>query len=125
MYRWQAIVAAAGIVGLQGNTVSAQTITVLTEAQALERMRTEHPQARALRFGVQELEAEVRERTLVPNPTVSYTREGAGISVDDFLLVTQALPVPGRAGLLGEAAGWATTAARSRPVRVTPWGWRA
>lgn len=113
MYRWQAIVAAAGIVGLQGNTVSAQTITVLTEAQALERMRTEHPQARALRFGVQELEAEVRERTLVPNPTVSYTREGAGISVDDFLLVTQALPVPGRAGLLGEAAGWATTAAQA------------
>ncbi len=109
----QAIIAVASVCGLLGGTASAQTMTVLTEAEALERMRTEHPQARALRFGVRELEANVRERTIVPNPTVSYTREDAGLSVDDFLLVTQELPLRGRTGLLGEAAGRAATAAQA------------
>ena len=76
----------------------------LTEAEAVARMRAEYPRVTALRLGVRELEADARERTLVANPAVAYTREEAGAVVDDFLLVSQELPLWGRRGLLGEAA---------------------
>ena len=76
----------------------------LTEAQAVARMRAEYPHVTALRLGVRELEADARERTLPANPAVAYTREEAGPAVDDFLLVSQELPLWGRRGLLGEAA---------------------
>ena len=77
----------------------------LTEAEAVARMRAEYPRVTALRLGVRELEADARERTLFANPAVAYTREEAGAVVDDFLLVSQELPLWGRRGLLGEAAG--------------------
>ena len=111
MCRWRPLVLAAGFCGLVAWAASAQT---LTEEQALARLRMEHPQVRVLRLTVLELEADARERSLLANPTVSYTREDAGLSVDDFLLVTQELPVRGRVGLLDEAAGQATTAAEAR-----------
>ena len=76
----------------------------LTEAEAVARMRAEYPHVTALRLGVRELEADARERTLAANPAVAYTREEAGAVVDDFLLVSQELPLWGRRGLLGEAA---------------------
>ena len=110
MYRWRPLVLAAGFCGLVAWGASAQT---LTEEQALARMRMEHPQVRVLRLTVRELEADARERSLLPNPTVSYTREDAGLSVDDFLLVTQELPLGGRIGLLDEAAGQAVAAAQA------------
>ena len=76
----------------------------LTEARAVARMRAEYPHVTALRLGVRELAAGARERTLSANPAVAYTREEAGPAVDDFLLVSQELPLWGRRGLLGEAA---------------------
>ena len=82
----------------------------LSEAQAVERMRAEYPQVTALRLAVRELEADARERTLPANPAVTYTREDAGAAVDDFLLVSQDLPLWGRRGLLGEAAGHGVSA---------------
>ena len=111
MCRWRPLFLAAGFCGLVAWDASAQT---LTEQQALARMRREHPQLRVLGLTVQEVEAAARARSLLANPTVSYTREDAGFSVDDFLLVTQELPVRGRVGLLGEAAGQAVTAAEAR-----------
>lgn len=111
MCRWRPLVLATGFCGLVAWGASAQT---LTEEQALTRMRMEHPQIRVLRFTVREVEAAARERSLLDNPTVSYTREDAGLSVDDFLLVTQELPVRRRLGLLGEAAGQAVNAAEAR-----------
>ena len=111
MCRWQPLVLAAGFGGLVAWGASAQT---LTEEQALTRMRMEHPQVRLLDLTVREVEADARERSLLANPTVSYTREDAGLSVDDFLLVTQQLPLGGRMGLLGEAAGQAVAAAQAR-----------
>ena len=111
MCRWRPLVLAAGLWGLVVWGASAQ---VLTEAQALARMRMEHPQLRVLRLTVRELEADTRERSLLANPTVSYTREDAGLSVDDFLLWTQELPLRGRVGLLDEAAGQAVAAAQAR-----------
>lgn len=83
----------------------------LSEAQAVARMRAEHPRVAALRFAVREREAEARGRTLPANPAVAYTREEAGAGVDDFLLVSQELPLRGRRRLLGAAAGHAAAAA--------------
>ncbi len=111
MCRWRPLVLAAGVCGLATWNVSAQT---LTEDQALARMRMEHPQGRLLDFRVREREAAARERGLLANPTVSYTREDTGFGVDDFLLVTQELPVRGRLGLLDEAADHTMTAAEAR-----------
>ena len=100
----------AGLCALVVQAVSAQT---LTEEQALARMRLEHPQIRVLDLTVRELEADTRERTLLPNPAFTYTREDTGLNVDDFLLVTQELPLRGRRGLLGEASAQAVTAAQA------------
>jgi len=111
MCRWRPPVLATGFCGLVAWGASAQT---LTEEQALARMRMEHPQIRVLRFTVREVEAAARERSLLANPTVSYTREDAGLNVDDFLLVTQELPVRRRLGLLGEAGEQAVNAAQAR-----------
>ena len=86
----------------------------LTEEQALERMRAGHPYLEALRLGVREVEAEARERSLIPNPTVGYTREDSGLGVDDFLLLSLELPLRGRASLLHEAATQAATTAAAR-----------
>ena len=77
----------------------------LTEAGAVARMRAEYPHVTALRLGVRELEADARERTLPANPAVAYTREEAGAVADEFLLVSQELPLWGRRGLLVEASG--------------------
>jgi hypothetical protein len=111
MRRWRPLVLAAGFCGLVGWEAFAQT---LTEEQALARMRMEHPQVRLLQLTVRELAGAARERGLLANPTVSYTREDTGLGVDDFLLVTQELPVRGRVGLFGEAAEQAVTAAEAR-----------
>ena len=98
---------AAGLCVALALPVAAQS---LSEAEAVARMRAEHPQAAALRFGVREFAADARGRTLPPNPAVAYTREEAGAAVDDFLLVSQELPLRGRRRLLGEAAGHAVSA---------------
>ena len=111
MRQWRFVVLAAGVWGATAAPAVGQT---LTEEQALARMRAEHPHVEALRLGVRELEAGARERRLLANPTVSYTREDAGPGTDDFLLVSQELPVRGRSGLLGEAAAQAVTAAEAR-----------
>ena len=101
----------AGLLGMSAAAASGQP---LTETQALERMRAEHPYLQALRLGVREIEADARERSLLANPTVGYTREDTGLGVDDFLLVSQELPLRGRARLLREAAAQTVTAAAAR-----------
>ena len=111
MCRWRPLLWATVFCGVFVWDASAQT---LTEEQALARMRMEHPQVRVLHYTVRELEADARERSLLANPTVSYTREDAGLNVDDFVLVTQELPVRGRSRLLAEAARQAVTVAEAR-----------
>ncbi len=85
----------------------------LTEQEALRRLAEESPRARALRARVGVVQAETRSWSLPTNPTIGYTREDAGGTKDDFLLVQQSLPVTGRLSLLrraGEAAVNATQA---------------
>lgn len=101
----------AGLVGVLPSAAAGQP---LTEEQVLERMRAGHPYLQALRLGVREIEAEARERSLLANPTVGYTREDTPRGIDDFLLVSQELPLRGRAGLLREAAAQAATSAEAR-----------
>ena len=107
----RSILLLAGFLGVSATAAYGQP---LTEEQALERMRTGHPYLQALRLGVREIEADARERSLLANPTVGYTRESTGLGVDDFLLVSQELPLRGRAGLLREAAEQRATAAEAR-----------
>ena len=102
------------LAGLLGALPSAASGQPLTEERALERMRAGHPYLQALRLGVREIEAEARERSLIPNPTVGYTREDSGLGVDDFLLLSLELPLRGRASLLHEAATQAATTAEAR-----------
>ena len=101
------------VAGLSVLVVQAVSALTLTEEQALARMRLEHPQIRVLDLKVRELEADTRERTLLPNPAFTYTREDSGLNVDDFLLVTQELPLRGSRGLLREASAQAVTAAQA------------
>lgn len=101
----------AGLLGLLPPAAAGQP---LTEEQALERMRAGHPYPRALREGVREVEAQARERSLLPNPAVGYTREDSGLGVDDFLLLSLELPLRGRARLLHEAAAQAAATAEAR-----------
>ncbi len=111
MHRWRLLLLLAGFLGVTAPAAFGQP---LTEEQALDRMRAGHPYLRALRLGVREIEAGERERGLLANPTVGYTREDAGGASDDFLLFSQELPLRGRVGLLREAAGHAVTAAEAR-----------
>ena len=109
--RLRLVTAISGVVALAAGAVSPAAAQTLTEAEAIARMRQEHPAVRALRFGVREVEADALERSLPLNPTVSFTREDAAGHRDDFLLVSQQLPIRGRTGLLGKAAGRAAEAA--------------
>ena len=108
MRRWRVLATAAAICGPAAAVAAGQT---LTEDQALERLRAEHPRLEALRASVEELAASVRQPSLPANPTVTFTREDAGLGSDDFLLVSQELPLRGRRRLLGEAARQAVSAA--------------
>ncbi len=117
MRQWRRVGLATAIGGalvLAAGTGEPAFAQGLTEAEAIARMRQEHPAVRALRFGVREAEADALERSLPANPTLSYTREDAAGNRDDFLLVTQPLPLRGRTGLFGEAARRATEAASAR-----------
>ena len=113
MRRWQRVILVAGISALAVPNLHAQK---LTEKQALFRMREEHPKAHVLDLEVHEFEANIRERSLLTNPTFNYSRENTALGVDNFFTVTQELPIRGHLGLLGKAAGQATTAARARTV---------
>ena len=102
------------LTGFLGMSVPAAFGQPLTEEKAVERMRAEHPHLRALRLGVREMEADARERSLLANPTVGYTREDTGLGTDDFLLFSQELPLRGRLGLLRQAAAQTASTAEAR-----------
>src|SRR2546423_4678960 len=61
----------------------------------------ESPQAREARARVAVAEAETRGRVLYANPSVNYSREGAGLT--EFFQAEQTLPIIGRLKLLRQA----------------------
>ena len=53
-------------------------------------------------------------RTLLPTPGVSYSREDAGGSKEDYLLIEQQVPLSGRLGLLRNAGDAAVIAQKEQ-----------
>jgi len=72
-----------------------------TEAATIEKFLAQSPRAREARASVAIAEAEARGRTLFSNPSVNYSREGAGLT--EFFQAEQALPITGRRKLLRQA----------------------
>ena len=92
-----------------------------TERDVVELVLRDGPQARAIRAETDVTRREQLARLAYPNPSVSYTREGAGFT--EFLQVEQALPLFGVRGAL-ERAGVAATAAAEAERDVRLWALR-
>lgn len=89
---------AAVIVGFSGMSARAQSVR-LTEADVLARLSSDSAQVRALRAEIDLAKADVAGARRLPNPRLTLSRESvAGVS-EDYMLVTQTLPVSGRRGL--------------------------
>src|SRR5436309_15740063 len=73
----------------------------LTEAQILERFLARSPHIRVIRASLAATQAEAQVRTRFPNPTATYSREGAGLT--EFLQIEQPLILTRRRGYLQEA----------------------
>ena len=79
-----------------------------TEREVVELIVRDGPQARAIRAGTEVLRREQLARLAYPNPSLTYSREGAGFT--EFLQAEQALPIFGTRAALSRA-GVAVTAA--------------
>jgi cobalt-zinc-cadmium efflux system outer membrane protein len=93
-----------------------------TEREVVDLIVREGPQARIVNAGVEVVRREQVARVAYPNPTVGYTREGAGFT--EFLQVEQSLPIFGVRGAL-DRAGAAATAAADAERTARLWALRA
>src|SRR5437762_3881869 len=93
-----------------------------SESQVIEHFLAQSPQARELRARVALAEAEARARTVYPNPSVSYSREGAGYN--EFFEASQTLPLNGRIGYLRQA-GAASVSVADANREATLWSLRS
>jgi len=91
--------------------VSAQA---LTEKDLLRRFNEENQRARALGARSGAVQAEMNLRTLPPLPVVSYSREDAAGSKEDYLVIEQQVPLSGRLGLLRQARDAAVNAQKEQ-----------
>lgn len=72
-----------------------------TETSVIQKFLEQTPYAREARARTAIAQAEARGRTLYANPSVNYTREGAGLT--EFFQAEQAIPISGRLKLLRQA----------------------
>src|SRR5262245_21475809 len=86
----------------------------LTEKDLLARFNQENQRARALGARSVAVQAEMKLRTLPPTPAISYSREDAAGSKEDYLLVEQRVPLNGRLGLLRQAGDAAVNAQKEQ-----------
>jgi cobalt-zinc-cadmium efflux system outer membrane protein len=88
-----------------------------TESQLIERFLAQSPQALEHRARVALAEANMRTRLVYPNPSVAYSREGAGYNA--FFEVSQVLPLSGRMRYLrGASAAEVSAAEASRDASL-------
>jgi outer membrane protein, heavy metal efflux system len=88
-----------------------------TEREIVELIVRDGPQARAIRAEAEVTRREHLARLAYPNPSLSYSREGAGFT--EFLQAEQALPIFGARAALSRAGVAATAAAEAeRDVRL-------
>ena len=83
----------------------------LTETQLVDLIVRDGAQARVIRLDVEVVRREQAARTVLLNPSIAYTREGAGLT--EFLQAEQVLPIFGSRGALAEAGAAATLAAEA------------
>jgi cobalt-zinc-cadmium efflux system outer membrane protein len=76
----------------------------LTEKDALQKLSSESPRARALAAQVELARADAMTEGLRPNGSLTYSRESAGGSPETYLLYEQPLSVTGRRQYLRRAA---------------------
>jgi outer membrane protein TolC len=86
----------------------------LTEKDLLRRFNEENQRAQALGVRSEAVRAEMNLRTLPPAPAVSYSREDAAGSKEDYLFIEQQIPLSGRLGLLRQAGDAAVNAQREQ-----------
>jgi cobalt-zinc-cadmium efflux system outer membrane protein len=88
-----------------------------TERDIVELIVRDGPQARAIRAETEVTRREQLTRLAYPNPSVTYSREGAGFT--EFVQAQQSLPIFGVRGALARAGVAATAAAEAeRDVRL-------
>ena len=92
-----------------------------TEREVVELILRDGAQAQAIRAGTEVTRREQLARLAYPNPSVSYSREGAGFT--EFLQAEQSLPLWTRGTLL--RAGVAATAAAEADRDVRLWSLRS
>jgi outer membrane protein, heavy metal efflux system len=87
-----------------------------SEEQVIQRFLQQSPHTRELRERVAMAQAEARGRALSPNPSFSYSREGAGFN--EFFELGQTLPLSGRLGYLRQAGTAAVSATESQSAAL-------
>jgi len=90
----------------------------MTESEAAARLSLESPRARAVAAEVDLARAAVAAAGRWPNPTVTASRESVAGVREDFLLVSQALPVTGRRSLATASAQEQVRSAELRAADV-------
>ena len=83
----------------------------LTDVELVEMILRNGAQARAIRASVEVTRREQAARAVLSNPSIAYTREGAGYT--EFLQVEQLFPIFGSRGALMRAGAAATLAAEA------------
>ena len=94
--------------------IPAASQTVLSEADALARLSTDSPRARAIRAAVDIARADVLAAARWPNPQPSLTRESVAGVTEYLTTVSQLLPITGRRKLDIAAASALVSASSSR-----------
>ncbi len=87
----------------------------LTETQALLRLSSASPQARALALQIELARATARTEGLPPNGSIALSREDASGVAETYFLYQQSLPITGRRNFLRRAA---EAAAESEKMHV-------
>jgi cobalt-zinc-cadmium efflux system outer membrane protein len=94
-------------------SAGAQSVS-LTESQALSLLAPDSPRVVAARSGIDVTRAEVLAAGRWPNPQVTFNREAVAGIAEDYLTVSQVLPLTGRRRLAVNAASARVEASASR-----------
>src|SRR5919201_5785100 len=93
--------------------VDAQSVA-LTESDALARLSTDSPRARAVRAGIDIARVDVLAAARWPNPRVTWDRESVAGVTEHMVMLSQPLPITGRRALDVQAASALVNASSSR-----------
>ena len=113
----RAVICAALAAALASESARGQTATqpvALTETDAIARVSTDSPRARAARAGIEIARADVLSAARWPNPRITWDRESVAGVTEHIVMVAQPLPITGRRGFDVQAASAMVEAVSSR-----------